>query len=56
MTVSPVMKSSSGCAAELGKMHHDPRFENASPWENLTFLNIAVALDLHSEVPSRFLQ
>ena len=42
--------------AELGKMHHDPRFEKCLTMGELTFLNIAVALDLHSEVPSRFLQ
>ena len=42
--------------AELGKMHHDQRFEKCLTMGELTFLNIAVALDLHSEVPSRFLQ
>jgi hypothetical protein len=36
-------------------MHKDTRFEKCRTMGELTFLNIAVALDLQDELPARFL-
>ena len=41
--------------SELARMHKDSRFEQCRTMGEITFLNIAVSLDLHDEAPSRFL-
>jgi len=41
--------------AELFRMHGDPRFEKCRNMGEVTFLNIAVALDLNEEAPPRLL-
>jgi hypothetical protein len=40
---------------ELFRMHKDPRFEKCRNMGEVTFLNIAVALDLNEEAPPRLL-
>ena len=40
---------------ELGRMHQDPRFAQCLTMGEVTFLNIAVILDLDDEVPAKFL-
>jgi hypothetical protein len=40
---------------ELSRMHQDSRFEQCLTMGELTFLNIAVSLDLTNEVPAKFL-
>ena len=40
---------------ELFRMHGDPRFEKCRNMGEVTFLNIAVALDLNEEAPPRLL-
>jgi hypothetical protein len=41
--------------AELSRMHKDPRFEKCRNMGEVTFLNVAVALDLEEEAPARLL-
>ena len=42
--------------SELGRMHKDPRFEECRNMGEVTFLNVAVLLDLMEEAPVRLLQ
>ena len=42
--------------SELGRMHKDPRFEECRNMGEVTFLNVAVLLDLMDEAPVRLLQ
>ena len=37
--------------SELTKMHNDSRFDQCKTMGEVTFLNIAIALDLKEEVP-----
>jgi len=41
---------------ELARMHKDKRFENCESMGEITFLNIAIVLNLESEAPARFLK
>ena len=41
--------------SELSRMHNDPRFETCRNMGEVTFLNIAVALDLEEQGPPRLL-
>ena len=40
---------------ELARMHKDKRFESCQTMGEITFLNIAIVLDLAKEAPARFL-
>ena len=40
---------------ELARMHQDKRFESCQTMGEITFLNIAIVLDLAEEAPVRFL-
>lgn len=41
---------------ELARMHKDKRFELCESMGEITFLNIAIVLDLEDEAPARFLR
>jgi hypothetical protein len=41
---------------ELARMHKDKRFENCESMGEITFLNIAIVLNLESEAPARFIK
>ena len=41
---------------ELARMHQDKRFENCESMGEITFLNIAIVLNLEGEAPARFVK
>ena len=41
--------------SELARMHQDQRFDQCRTMGEITFLNIAVVLDLQNEAPARLL-